>query len=119
MTSPTGRVYATALTFFAFFLTWALVAAHPWPTAAAAKPDPRLQALAKREKKLRRESIATQRLVKRRWATYQAQLAKRNSQLAAAEAAAAAAPPPAAVAAPSTPSVQIVSQPSATATSSS
>ncbi len=119
MTSPTGRIYATALTFFAFFLTWVLVAAHPWPEAAPAKPDPRLQALVKREKKLRRESIATQRLVKRRWATYQAQLAERNSQLAAAAAAAAAAPPPAAVGAPSAPSVQIVSAPAATATSSS
>ena len=114
MTSPTGRVYATALTFFTFFLTWALVAAHPWPTTAAAKPDPRLRALAAREKKLRRESIATQRIVKKRWATYRAQLAERNSQLAAAEAAAAAAPPT-----PSTPSVQIVSAPAATATSSS
>jgi len=112
MTSPTGRVYATALTFFVFFLTWAFVAAHPWPTSAAAAPDPRLKALAAREQKLRRESIATQRIVKRRWAAYQAQLAERNSQLAAAEAAAAAAPPAA-------PSVQIVSQPAATATSSS
>ena len=116
MTSPTGRVYAIALTFFTFFLTWALVAAHPWPTTAAAKPDPRLKALVAREKKLRRESIATQRIVKKRWATYRAQLAERNSQLAAAEAAAAAAPP---VSAPSTPSVQIVSAPAATATSSS
>ena len=113
MTSPTGRVYATALTFFVFFLTWAFVAAHPWPTSAASTPDPRLKALAAREQKLRRESIATQRIVKRRWAAYQAQLAERNSQLAATEAAAAAAPPPAA------PSVQIVSQPAATATSSS
>ena len=111
MTSPTGRIYATALTLFTFFLTWALVAAHPWPSSAASTPDPRLRALSAREKKLRRESIATQRLVKRRWAAYRAQLAKRNSQLAAAEAAAAAAPP--------APSVQIVSQPAATATSSS
>jgi hypothetical protein len=111
MTSPTGRTYATALTLFTFFLTWALVAARPWPSTAASTPDPRLQALAVREQKLRRESIATQRIVKRRWAAYQAQLAERNSQLAAADAAAAAAPP--------TPSVQIVSQPAATATSSS
>lgn len=110
MTSPTGRIYATALTVFTFFLTWALVAAHPWPSSAASTPDPRLRALAAREQKLQRESIATQQLVKRRWAAYRSQLAERNSQLAAAEAAAAA--PPA-------PSVQIVTQPAATATSSS
>ena len=113
MTSPVGRIYATALTLFTFFLAWALIAAHPWPSKATASPDPRLRALAAREKKLRRESIATQRLVKRRWAAYRRQLAKRNAQIAAAEQAPAPAPTPAA------PSVQIVSQPAVTATSSS
>ena len=105
MTSPTGRMYATALTLFTFFLTWALVAAKPWPSQTPAATDPRLQALAAREQKLRRESIRTQRLVQRRWAAYRSQLAQRNQQLAAA----AAAPPP----------VRIVSQPAATVTRSS
>ena len=113
MTSPVGRIYATALTLFTFFLTWAVVAAHPWPSKAASSPDPRLRALAAREKQLRRESIETQRIVKRRWAAYRKQLAERNAQIAAAEQAPAPAPAPAA------PSVQIVSQPAATATSSS
>ena len=112
MTSPTGRIYATALTLFTFFLTWALVAARPWPSSAVSTPDPRLRALAAREQKLQRESIATRRLVQRRWAAYRSQLAARNSQLAAAEAQAAAA-----AAAP--PAVRIVSQPAVTATSSS
>ena len=75
MTSPTGRIYATALTLFTFFLTWALVAARPWPSSAASTPDPRLRALAAREQKLQRESIATRRLVQRRWAAYRSQLA--------------------------------------------
>jgi hypothetical protein len=104
MTSPTGRMYATALTLFTFFLTWALVAAKPWPSKATATPDPRLRALAAREQKLRRESIRTQRLVQRRWNAYRAQLAQRNQQIAAA-----AAPPP----------VRIVSAPAATVTRSS
>lgn len=114
MTSPVGRIYAAAVTLFTFFLTWALVAAHPWPATASASssPDPRLRALAVREQKLRRESIATQKLVKRRWDAYRAQLAVRNSQIAAAKQA----PAPAAAAAPS---VRIVSQPAATATSTS
>ena len=111
MTSPVGRIYATALTLLTFFLTWALIAAHPWPSKTTASPDPRLRALTAREKKLRRESIATQRIVKRRWAAYRKQLAQRNAQIAAAEQA----PAPA----PAAPSVQIVSQPAVTATSSS
>ena len=105
MTSPTGRMYATALTLFAFFLAWSLVAAKPWPSKTAATPDPRLRALAAREQILRRESIRTQRVVQRRWAAYRSQLALRNQQVAAA----AAAPPP----------VRIVSQPAATVTRSS
>jgi hypothetical protein len=104
MTSPTGRMYATALTLFTFFLTWALVAAKPWPAQSAATTDPRLRALAAREQKVRRESIVTQRVVKRRWATYRRQLAARNSQIDAAAAA---------------PQVRIVSAPAATATRSS
>ena len=51
MTSHTGRLYALAIGLIVFFLAWTLVAAHPWPTAAA--PDPRLQALAVREAHLR------------------------------------------------------------------
>lgn len=104
MTSSVGRMYAIALTLFTFFVTWALVVANPWPAKAPATTDPRLRALAVREKQLRRESIATQRLVQRRWATYRRQLAARNSQNAAAAAA---------------PQVRIVSAPAATATRSS
>ena len=104
MTSPVGRMYATALTLFTFFLAWALVASKPWPAQSVAKTDPRLEALVVREKKLRRESIATQRLVQHRWAVYRRQLAARNSQIAAAAAA---------------PQVRIVSAPAATATRSS
>jgi hypothetical protein len=104
MTSPVGRMYATALTLFTFFLAWALVAAKPWPEKVAASADPRLVALQAREVKLRRESIQTRRLVQRRWATYRAQLAKRNQQIAAA-----AAPP----------SVRIVTAPPTTVTRTS
>jgi hypothetical protein len=109
MTSSVGRIYVTALTLFTFFLTWALVAARPWPSSGASAPDPRLRALAVREQKVRRDGIATQRLLKRRWANYRSQLARRNSQIAAAKRAPVAAPP----------SVRIVSQPAATATRSS
>ena len=40
MTSPTGRIYATALTLFTFFVTWAVIAAHPWPRRRPPRPTP-------------------------------------------------------------------------------
>lgn len=115
MTSHVGRIYATVITLFVFFLTWALVAARPFPSSSRATTDPRLQAVAVREQRLRRESVVVQRLVARRWATYRAQLAKRQSQITAAKQAqlAAAAAPAAA------PSVRVVSLPPVTVTRTS
>jgi hypothetical protein len=53
MTSHTGRLYALAVALVVFFLSWALVAAHPWRAAAA---DTRLQQLAVRQAQLQREA---------------------------------------------------------------
>ena len=74
MTSQVGRLYSVALALFVFFLTWVVIGARPW-VASGSESDPRLAALEKREQRVRRESVAVQRLVKRRWATYRAQLA--------------------------------------------
>jgi hypothetical protein len=95
MTKPVGRLYATALALVLFFLTWAVVAAKPWTTADTPS-DPRLQALALREKLLRQEAKSVNRVVARRWALYRRELAARRKQIAAVKAAAAAAPPPSA-----------------------
>jgi hypothetical protein len=95
MTSQIGRIYATAVTLFVFFLTWAMVAARPAPSGSPST-GPELRALALREQRLQQESVAVQRVVARRWAAYRAQLAKRRSQIATAkqaQLAAAAAPP--------------------------
>jgi hypothetical protein len=83
MTSQVGRLYSVALALFVFFLTWVAIGARPW-VANGSETDPRLAALEKREARVRRQSVAVQGLVKRRWATYQAQLRKRQSQIAAA-----------------------------------
>jgi hypothetical protein len=95
MTSHAGRLYALGVSVVLFFLTWALVAAHPWSTAKAAR-DPRLTALAQREQRLRQESKLVQQIVNRRFsdyrrqfAAYKAALAKRQAQIAAAKLAAA------------------------------
>jgi hypothetical protein len=80
-TNQVGRLYALALALVLFFLTWAIVAARPWSTAAA---DPRLKALAARETQLRREARLVNRIVARRWTAYRAALHARQAAIAAA-----------------------------------
>jgi len=114
MTSHVARLYALALALFVFFLSWATVGARPWATASTARgSDPRVAALAAREQRLRNESLAVQRLVRRRWAVYRAELRKRRSEIAAArQAQLAAASAPA-------PSVRVVNLPPLTVTRTS
>jgi hypothetical protein len=98
MTSHAGRLYALAAALVAFFLVWAVVAAHPWATVKAAG-DPRLKVLAAREHTLRSEARLVQQVVarrfsdyRRRFAAYKAALAQRQAQLASVQTVAAAAP---------------------------
>jgi hypothetical protein len=102
-------MYAIAITLFVFFLVWAAIATRPFPASSTSKnADPRLARLAAREQRLRRETVATRRLVNRRWAAYNRALAQRNLQIAAAKRAAAAPPV-----------VRIVAAPAATSTRTS
>jgi hypothetical protein len=64
------RLYVVAAAILVLFFAWAFAAAHPWGEAS---PDPRMQALAAREQRIRRESVRVQELVDRRWAVYRAQ----------------------------------------------
>jgi hypothetical protein len=110
MTSQVGRLYSVALALFVFFMTWVVIGARPW-VATGSETDPRVVALEKREQRARRQSVAVQRLVKRRWATYQAQLKQRRSQIQAANQAQAAAA--------QAPQVRVVSLPPVTSTRTS
>lgn len=107
MISHVGRLYALAVALVVFFLTWTVIAGRPW---VASGSDPRLAALTAREQRLRKESVAVQRIVQHRWAVYRAQLHQRQAQIAKARRALAAAPPP---------SVRIVSLPPLTVTRTS
>ncbi len=108
MTSHTGRLYALALALVVLFLTWAVVAAHPWiRSAPAAVADPRLAALKAREQRLRVEEAAVRKLLRRRWATYNRRLAARRRAIAAARTA------------PAAPSVRVVTLPPLTVTRTS
>jgi hypothetical protein len=116
MTSHHGRLYALALALVVFFLSWAVVAAHPWATTA---PDPRLRALAVREAQLRHEAKLVGKVVTKRWATYRQRLRERRAEIkrvvaanaAAAAAQQAAAATAAAPAASGAPAVRVVNLP--------
>jgi hypothetical protein len=83
MTDHTARLYAFALSVLVFVVAWATAAAHPWGTTTAAKPDPRVAALAAKERRVRAEALAVRRV-----------LSRRRQQAAAAASAPVAAPPP-------------------------
>jgi hypothetical protein len=89
MTSHVSRLYSLAGALLAFFVLWAVIAAHPWATTANA--DPRLLALAQRERHLRADAALVQKAVDSRFAAYRVALAKRRSAIAAAKARASAA----------------------------
>jgi hypothetical protein len=118
MTDHHARLYASAIAILVLFLTWAVVAARPWP-AESATQDPRLAALERREAQLRKKTIKVKRAIDRRFAVYQVRLRKRQARIAAIQganaAAAASAPAPAA----SAPAVSVVSLPPVTSTRSS
>ena len=77
MTDRGVRLYAVVVAVLVFFVTWAAVAAKPWATT---KTDPRLAALAKREQQLRADARLVKLVVDKRFATYKATLAQRQTQ---------------------------------------
>ena len=107
MTDHVVRLYAAVGAMLVFFVAWAAVATRPWGSSAT---DPRVVALANRERVLRSESVAVQAEVRQRWAAYEAALARRKAQNAAAAAAVPATPPP---------QVRVVTLPPLTATRTS
>ena len=88
MKHATARLAIASATLLAFFVLWAVIAAKPWAAAAASRPqaDPRALALDRLQLRLRHESIVVKRIVDRRWAHYERDLAHRRVEIAAARA---------------------------------
>ena len=81
MTNHLVRLYTAAGTIITFFLLWATIAAHPWETTTKVTPqDPRLVALAQREKRLQKRAAGVKRIVDHRWAVYERRAARREWQ---------------------------------------
>jgi hypothetical protein len=114
MTSHVARLYALGATLAVFFVSWAVIAAHPWQPSAATAQDPRLARLLVREQELHRQALAVRTIVRKRWAAYDAVLERRRRENAAIrrEVTPVAAPAPA-------PQVRVVTIPAATGTRSS
>ena len=129
MTDHTVRLYAAAGGLVVFFLFSAAIAAKPW--AATGEADPRAAAIDRREQRLARETLRVNPVVKRRFAVYAKQLARRKraiarrarenaATLAAAPSGSVAAPAASgSAAAPAAPSVSVTAAPPVTTTSSS
>jgi hypothetical protein len=83
MTKQVVRLYGLVVGVLAFFLVWALVAAHPWSVSSRrAVRDPRLIELVARRKWVERESAHVQAVIARRWAVYRRALRARNAEIA-------------------------------------
>lgn len=98
MTNHVVRLYAAAAALLVFFVLWAAIAAHPWRESA----DPALAALDRYEQRLRADAALVRRLVRRRLDAGSGSAAQVPSR-----------------AAPSVPSVRVVTLPPATMTRSS
>jgi hypothetical protein len=66
MTNHVGRLYATAVAIFAFFLAWAGISAKPWVTAS---PSPQVQLIALRQQALKRETTLVNQILAQRAAS--------------------------------------------------
>jgi hypothetical protein len=84
MTDHVRRLYAAAAGVLVLFLTWAVVAAHPWQAPPRTAEQRQLAALHRRELQVRREALQVRRVVSRRWASYRVALHRREVEIAAA-----------------------------------
>jgi hypothetical protein len=84
MTRPLVRLYAVVASVLVFFVTWAVVAAHPWQahTTVASR---QLTALDELRRRVRAESLGVQRILDRRFAAYSGALAERRRTIALVE----------------------------------
>ena len=78
------RLYVAVAATVLFFLLWAVIAAHPWVETSRAAPDPRLNALAAREKRLQRRADEVKRIIDHRWRLYETALGRRQREIAVA-----------------------------------
>ena len=87
MSARTRRLSFALATVAAFLALWLAIAAHPWTGPATRPVDPRLTALAARERRLQHEAGQVQRLLAKRWSVYDGRLRRRTRQIALARAA--------------------------------
>jgi hypothetical protein len=78
MTRPSSRLCTVVLSITVFLVMWTAVASRPRPAAAT---DPRLEALAEREHRLRADAKLVELIVAQRTAAYRVALRQRRAQI--------------------------------------
>ena len=86
MTARARRLSFTLATVAAFLILWVAIASHPWTGPARRPVDPRLTALAARERRLQHEAGQVKQLLAKRWSVYDSRLRRRTRQIALARA---------------------------------
>lgn len=81
MTDRSTRLYTLVVAVLVFVVAWAVISASPW---VSAKPDPRLAALAQRERLLHADAKLVRQIVIKRSALYRSALTQRQTQIATA-----------------------------------
>lgn len=80
------RLSFAVATVAAFCVLWVAIAAHPWTGPTRRPVDPRVTALAARERRLQHEAVQVKQLLARRWSVYDSRLRLRTRQIALARA---------------------------------
>jgi hypothetical protein len=86
MSVRAARLSFVLATAAAFCVLWVAIAAHPWTGPTRRPVDPRVTALAARERRLQHEAVQVKQLLARRWAVYDSRLRLRTRQIALARA---------------------------------
>jgi hypothetical protein len=86
MTARARRLSFTLATVAAFLALWVAIASHPWTGPTTRPVDPRLTALAARERRLQHEAGQVRQLLAKRWSVYDSHLRRRTRQIALARA---------------------------------
>jgi hypothetical protein len=82
MSIRAARLSFVLATMAAFCVLWVAIEAHPWTGPTRRPVDPRVTALAARERRLQHEAVQVRQLLAKRWSVYDSRLRLRTRRIA-------------------------------------